>query len=70
MFDTEAEAITRNEQEAIARGCAGDITDKWWGMREQDGKFYLVVGEDALQEGEEIVDVEFVPVPVSGGESP
>jgi hypothetical protein len=61
QFDTLEAAQQRNTQEAIARGCTGDVTAQWWSMREQNNKFYLVVNDDALLEGEVAVDVEFIP---------
>lgn len=58
QFDTQEQAIQRNQAEAVSRGCNGNVTSSWWSMYEQGGKWYLDVGDDAILEGEVTINIE------------
>jgi hypothetical protein len=30
IYSTQDDAVTRSYNEAVARGCTGDITSRWW----------------------------------------
>jgi hypothetical protein len=52
-FDTEEEANARNRAEAVDRRCGDsleDVTQYWYAMVEQDGKFYLLIGDDSVED--------------------
>ena len=62
IFDTVELAQARNHAEAVARGCGGnpgDVTTFWWPELQHptDGRCALLVGDDALLDGEAAVEL-------------
>ena len=57
-FSSEVAANARNREQARKLGCgdsAGDTTTYWWPMEQINGQYYLLIGEDEVED--EVVEV-------------
>jgi len=50
-YSSEADALLRSQVEAYSHGCdVTTITQYWWVVEEQAGKFYCLIGDDEVED--------------------